>query len=340
MNRRSSSIVCALAVLIIASDAMSQEETFEGVAKIKFLNYENCIELKNDDTRVVLGHHVGGRILEYSVRGNNILYLSPEESNWTSGKTDQKLPSSAGRFDVGPEIKQVRGRAIWQGPWTVKPTGDRSARMTSPVDPDSKMQVIRDIELDSESSRLTIIQTVKNVGDEKLNQGYWSRTFAKHGGVAIVPCNPKHSRMPDMYYSARSRYLINMKAEDPAIRRVEDFLLIEGPTEFPKLGFDACTGWVAYQTRDDQLFVKRYPVFPDRKYAEPTGINLSIFYPKKDWMPICEIEPIGPLERLKPNESASFTVEWWLLDRPFPESGNVDPKAVEKFVSQHCPVNQ
>ena len=47
------------------------------------------------------------------------------------------------------------------------------------------------------------------------------------------------------------------------------------------------------------------------------------------------VEPIGPRERLKPGESASFTEEWWLLSHPFPKEGQqLDLKALAEQVEK------
>ncbi len=51
----------------------SAAELPEGVRRVKVLNYPDCFELSNADTRVTLGHHVGGRVLEYSHHGKNAL---------------------------------------------------------------------------------------------------------------------------------------------------------------------------------------------------------------------------------------------------------------------------
>ena len=42
--------------------------------RITYVGYPDCIELSNATTRVVLCP-VGGRVLEYSLRGKNALYL-------------------------------------------------------------------------------------------------------------------------------------------------------------------------------------------------------------------------------------------------------------------------
>ena len=50
---------------------------------MRVLNYPDCVELSNANTKVVLGHHVGGRVLQYTWRGKDALYLSPEEAKWS-----------------------------------------------------------------------------------------------------------------------------------------------------------------------------------------------------------------------------------------------------------------
>lgn len=331
-------LMVACSVLLTMNSVMAQKEavaakSFAGVSRVKLFNYPDCVELKNDSTRVVLGHHVGGRLLVYERGGKNVLYLSDGEADWTEGGNSK--PTSAGRFDLGPELIQARGDAIWNGPWTAEMTGDRQAKMTSGVDPKSGMQVTREFRLAADSSRLTITQTAFNRSDTVVKQGYWSRTFAVHGGVAVIPCDSSRSRFPKLYYTAPSRPVADMNPQEEAVRRINDFLVVDGPTTRPKMGFDSVKGWVAYQTRQDQLFVKRFPVFPLGDYGEATSINFSLWYPGSGG---CEIEPIGPLQTMRPGESASFTVDWWLLDRKFPSSGKVDPKSVARDVNEDCAI--
>jgi hypothetical protein len=80
----------------------------------------------------------------------------------------------------------------------------------------------------------------------------------------------------------------------------------------------------------------RYPTFPDRVYAEVTGMTLSVWHPQKERVPACELEPIGPMEVLAPGQKASFTVHWWLFERRFPENGKIDPAAIAKIVEKEC----
>src|SRR3989442_12816715 len=71
-----------LAVLLSLAVTVSAAELPEGVRQITVLNYADCFELWNAETRVTLCHQVGGRVLEHSFKGTNARYLEPEEAKW------------------------------------------------------------------------------------------------------------------------------------------------------------------------------------------------------------------------------------------------------------------
>ena len=85
--------------------------------------------------------------------------------------------------------------------------------------------------------------------------------------------------------------VINYRPEDPNIRIRDNFLEVLSTPLRAKLGMDSQAGWFAYLDRNDLLWVKRYPVYPDRPYGELAGLTISIWY-YEDLM--CELEPIGP----------------------------------------------
>src|SRR3954463_6170554 len=125
----------------------------DGVRRVKVLNYPDCFELANDDTRVTLCHQVGGRVLEYSFKGRNALYLDPKEQKWgTPG--GPKAPSSAGRFDIGPEYLIPKHDKLWTGAWQAEAIGPRAVRLTSLPDDAAGVQLVRVFRLDGSSSHL------------------------------------------------------------------------------------------------------------------------------------------------------------------------------------------
>lgn len=292
----------------------------EGARRIKFLSYPDCIELTNRvGTVVVLGQHVGGRVLSYRQGDEESLYLNPNESEWVPGGA--KRPSSAGRFDIGPEYLIPKRAELWSGEWSAEITAPRSARLTSKPAADAGIRLIREFTLDDDSSHLACTQTMVNTSDRVRSWCHWGRMFAVHGGIGVVPLTPEHQRFPKGYIMMRGRDEMLILPEDPNIRRRGDFLEILAPPKEPKLGFDSFAGWFAYQMPNDLAFVKTYAADPGDFYGEIAGLTLSIWYPRASWVPACELEPIGPMQTMQPEEKASFTEHWHLIPNKFPAAG-------------------
>ena len=66
------------------------------------------------------------------------------------------------------------------------------------------------------------------------------------------------------------------------------------------------------------MFIKHYPTYPNWVYNEMAVLTVSIWY-YKDKM--CELEPIGPMEKILPGQSVSFTEEWRIIPYKFPDRG-------------------
>lgn len=285
----------------------------EGIKFITMLGEPDCIELKNPQIRVVLCPSSGGRVLEYSLNGKHALPL-PEV------KPGKKI-NPAGRLDIGPELTTPKRPVLWNGDWTGEISGNRRARLTSPPCPNTKVQLIRDYELDAKTTRFTCTQTIKNISDKAVEYCYWSRTFAIGEGIAYIPLTPP-SRFPNSYVMYESGNVINMKPEDTNIRIRDNFIEILAAPKKPKLGFDSYAGWMAYHMRNDLIFFKQYDADSDWVYNEAAGLTASIWYP--DHMNVVELEPIGPRQRITPGGKASFTETWYLKEASFP----VDPDMV------------
>ena len=142
----------------------------EGVRRVKVLNYPDCFELSNADTKVTLCHQAGGRVLEYIYQGENALYLDPREAKWgTPGGA--KAPTSAGRFDIGPEYLIPKHDKLWAGAWQAEAIGPRAVRLTSQPDEATGVQLTREFHLDAKSSHLSCVQIITNTSQQTK---YWS----------------------------------------------------------------------------------------------------------------------------------------------------------------------
>jgi hypothetical protein len=304
---------------------------FRGAAVVEFYGYPDCIRLENDTTRVILCPRAGGRVLEYALNDANALYLPPGDEGWEEGAGAANM--TAGRFDIGPEQTIPRHEKLWSGRWTGAIIGDRSARLTSQPDDATGVQLVREFTLDEKSSRLDCKQTFRNISNSTNEYCHWGRTFALGGGICIIPLT-EPSRFPNGYVMYEGPSLINIRPVDPKIRKQDGFLVITGAPKEPKLGMDTSAGWFAYLMKNNLLFVKRFPVQPERPYNEVAGLTMSIWYPNR---PMCELEPIGPREKLDPGRAASFTETWHLLPHAFPKNEeSLVPREVADVVEKNA----
>lgn len=319
-------------VVFLCSQAFSGT-TPEGTAWIDFHGYTNCIRLFNASTTVVLEPNCGGRVLEYALNGQNAIYIDPEQDGWVYTPGKPGIDPCGGRFDIGPEMTLPRHPDLWLGRWQAEITGPRSARMTSVEDRATGVRIIRDFRLDSDSSHLACTQTIENISDTVKHYYHWSRTFAEGNGIFISPLNPA-SRYPAKYLIFGPGPVINYDPDPhPNIAVRDGFLVVTGTPPEPQISLDPYDGWFAYITLSDLLFVKTFPMYPDRVYGDMAANTVVIWY-YRDQM--CELEPLGPRETIQPGGSASYTEDWRLLPYTYPGAEQVDCAGIRELVKKEC----
>lgn len=324
-------VLFAVGMLVCKTESAGAEEMPEGTGVIDYFGYADCIKLENKDVRVVLGLH-GGRVLEYARKGKNAIYLNPEHEGWVYEPGEPTIDPSGGRFDIGPELVLPHHPDLWVGKWSGEITGPRKARLISVEDEPTGTQLIREFELDESSSHLSCTQIIKNVSDETIERSHWSRTFGQGRGICLVPLGDHFNRFPNKYIVYGPGPIINYEPEDPNIRVRDGFLeILDTPIE-PWIVIDSYAGWFGYLMRNDLMFVKRFPTYPEKMYNDIASYTVVMWYFEDE---MCELEPVGPKEILDPGEAASFTEDWWLLPYKFPQSGgDVDLDKVKQIVDR------
>ena len=338
---RSTLLILFFSAVISTTDCRAQQVAAarpdSGSAEVvKHFNYTKAIALKRGAARALLCPEAGGRVLDFSVDGKGAMYLEEQEQQWQPGKAGA---ISAGRFDYGPELVTTPHPKLWSGEWTGEIIGSCAAKLTSPRDEVAGIQLVREFSLSPEAivdgkpvaPSLLCKQTIINISNKTQEVCHWGRSFSPSGGICLIPLGDRPSRFPSKYVMYEEGATINVRNKDDLIRERDGFLEILAPPRKPKLGFDSYAGWLGYLLPNDTLFVKRFATHPDRVYNEAAAITLSVWYPTG---PRIELEPIGPRERLKPTESASFTEEWFLTTHPFPKAGQqVDLKQFHAHVT-------
>lgn len=318
------SLIAIIVALVLRGNAQ-----VPGSRMITERNYPNCIELSNDSVRVVLEPNLGGRVLAYELNGKNVLYVNDSQDGivYEPGKY---IHPSGGRSDIGPEHTIPAHPAVYLGRWEAHITGEREAEMISQKDTATGVQLKRIFKLAKTGSRLEFTQVIINISNKTKSYCHWSRTFVKGGGISLSPLNAM-SRYPSGYLIYGPGKTLNfMPQEEANIHIREGILQVTGVPSQPKIVTDSYAGWLVYITKENQLFVKKYPVFPLRNYGEIAASTACVFYKEL----YCEIEPIGPMETIAPGKEVSFTEIWHLINYSFPTDKKADLKGIQSILNE------
>lgn len=285
--------------------------------------YDSCLIIRAKDYKLVIDPNVGGRVMEYSIKGKNIIYEDHDQDGWTPEQSEQPPNGhiAGARFDVGPLQLRNNDREFWYGKWSYEIKGDYSVTIKSKIDKANDIQLERDFTLDEKTGELSFEQRIYNRDDQAQRFAYWSRTFYTGGGTVILPLNPE-SKYPGQFavYGDRKELMVYYNYDinkEPTLTKQNGYLFINGPFSYQKIDLDMSYGWVGY-LQDDLFFSKTFPVYEDKVYADVTGANFSVWYNENRMV---EIEPIGPWEWIEPDSAISFTENWQLKQYPALKKG-------------------
>jgi hypothetical protein len=300
----------AAALVLLAVVACSAPPArVPGRVKVEpFLGADPALQFIAADAKIVAVAipQVAGRIVHYSLDGENILY--------NPSKNGQPQPAGGYGLDVGPERTIPPHPALWTGKHTWALLGD-IAVVTSEREPAVGLRLGKNIMIDGATGALDILQRMTNYSDREQAWCFWDRTLCKSGGFGILPLNPR-SRFPAKWLLGTRRgplwWEYDGKNPSHPLIKVLDGMLItkaEGPEQ--KVGADSDAGWIAY-VRGRLLFVKYFQVVPDGTYID-NGMSVAHYFNDT----IAELEPLSPEIRLKPEGESLFAEHWTLtrLDR-------------------------
>jgi len=231
------------------------------VKKTDYKGWKDCFELSNSLVRLVVVPDIGGRIMEYSHNGHNVIWQNPHELGVTA------------KSDVGKKWHNYGGYKAWNAPqlrWRspdndnfydyapahceiIGPTeGDDSVgvRITcAPVD-HLGFQFTREVRLSGSSSHVRIIETMRNVGSKPIEWAVWEVTQVNAPCSIAFPVAEK-SKFPLGWA------LMGPELDDKGhVTRTGNIAVLEYADVIDKIGTDSPDGWMAYF--DESLaYIKR-----------------------------------------------------------------------------------
>ena len=296
------------------------------VDKVNYGGWPNCCRLANGIVDLVVTTDVGPRIIRFGFGGE------PNEF--------KEYTAMLGRTG-GDEWRIYGGHRLWHAPESVPRTyfADNQpvaleahpdwVRVTQPTEPTTGIQKEMDIHLLAGAAHVQVTHRLRNKGCWAVEFAPWALSVMAPGGTAIVPLPPRgthperlqpantltlwaYTDMSDPRWTWGRKYFL--LRQDPAARTPQ------------KAGAWVPDGWVAY-AQGGHLFLKTFAPVPGAVYPD-LGSSAEVFTNAE----MLELETLGPLVRLQPEQAVEYVEHWFLFrDVPAP-AGDAD---VERYVLPH-----
>ncbi len=291
-----------------------------------------CLKLSNGLVTVVVVPDLGGRVMEYKLGGHPFLWVNvPQISafdesagagtwqNWGGYKV-WPAPQDQWNGPPDPEGSQLDS-GKYTGAFGPADNGAQAIVVESPPDPDvTGLKYRRVVKCYPGTSRVTVEQTMTNVGKQPVTWSLWDVTQVP----GALEQDTKFSREARIYFplAEKSRFdhgfttLLNGGDAQWKPDADTGIMMVEYQGVQGKIGADSTAGWVAYvDDKHDYTYVKRFSVDANAEYPDG-GCTVEVF--TSGDLPYMEVEVLSPLVTLQPGESSTFTEDWYAARCPGP----------------------
>lgn len=273
---------------------------------------ETAVRLSNGMVTVVVAPAQGGRIVEYTFGGRNMVWHDPTNGAVpTGGYGAWVLP--AGRWSGVPgPIGEALAGAQWQAKITSAAGRVAEVTLTSPEEAADGLRIQRTVKLYGGSSRLSITEEITNTGRQPVSWGMAQATFvpgalqdgARYSEDARVffPLNPE-SKLPGGYALHSGSGADQLQVIEPSLARL-GYRGVEA-----RFITDSTNGWMTYT--DDRHGISLVQRFSHSALGEYPDNAVMAVHTRAD-LPAMVMEIFNPVRTLKPKESISATLDWYV----------------------------
>jgi hypothetical protein len=299
--------------LVHAAVAQSNAELPPGVELHEYTGWPNCLLLNASELPVqaVVVPAVGGRIVHFSLNGQNILLENSGSEGAILGARNEYLYLGGYQCDIGPvDIVLPPHWALTEGPQRWKSTANFSVSLAGAPDTNLGVALDKDFVLAGDTGELGVMQRLRNVSEKTVQYNLTDRTICKGGGFVLLPLN-HHSKFKAGWavtHVIGGRTIRDGEHPDAYGVSVRDGLLVaQTGGDVTRLAADSDAAWVAY-ARGHLLFVKYYLYSPKADYGAD-GVSVEVSFDRRS----TELNPFSPLATLHPGASFIFPEKWLLL---------------------------
>jgi hypothetical protein len=301
-----------------------------------FLGWTDAYRMSNGHAAVSVVPAAGGRVLEFSLDGQQALWVNPALQG--------KLFPVPKRPTSWNDWRNYRGYKLWPAPESLWPkkVGDgpdpfldggaasvevlpqRGLRLTGAPSLDMGLLFVRELEMDPRTGVLTVRQRMRNIGTRPVEWSIWDVTQIPAPAWVCFPANP---------HSPHRNGILPLGAGQNQWKNEGGLIITEYQGVSGKIGADSPAGWMV-GVAGDLATIKRFPKRRAGASYPDQGSTVEVYTSDKT-LPYIEMEVLGPLVRLEPGEETSYSETWALakLSHPIRQRADV-PAAVAELRSR------
>ena len=282
------------------------------IKEITYGKWGRCVEITNGEIDLVATLDFGPRIIRFGICGGPNEFF--EDAN-------DELSLNGNEFDIfGDEgyWHIYGGHRLWTSPealprsyypdnepvnYTVIPNG---VRLTPPPQAWNELQMELDITI-TENGLVNVEHKITNIGAWESEFAPWALTVMKIGGLEVIPQPKRHTGLLGNRILALWPYT---EMGDSRVNWETDFITLRPSAQCSnafKFGINNEHGYAAYFNHGN-LFVKHYTPIQGGNYPDG-GVSFETYTNNK----MIEIETLGELKKVKPNETVTHTETWELI---------------------------
>ncbi len=318
--------ITRLKILLVLSLTVARAVSGDLVRVIatNYHGWPNAIVMRNDKAEVIVVPEIG-RIMQFKLAGspdgpffeNPALFGKsgdPHASDWLNFGGDKTWPSPQSEWPkVAPRgwpppsgFDAVSNRAEIQ---------DAKVLLRSAIDPDYRIETLREIELLPDAAELKVTTHYKKTGKVPHHVGVWIITQLKDPERVYIPLPGTSSSQPG-YLKQSDTLPADLKRDKSLLSMMRD------PARSSKIGTEADTLiWIDKK----QVLTITCRRFPGMEYPDQ-GSSAEV-YTNPDPLKYVELEMLGPLKTLNTGDEIELTSVYRLYSRGTPEAARVMKEA-------------
>jgi len=280
------------------------------IKKVKYRKWTNAYELSNNKCSLIVVPEYGGRILKFALHNKeNILFQGKNPTEKNLYKRGMAI-NGGGNFSR-PQPRNYFGSSdpiLAYGQYSIVFPAEGEVVMTSAKSHYFGLQYIYHVKLHSDSAKVSIVTSHKNISSYPHNVGVWSlcRIATSKAAAILMPKETKHpyrkfkltpalTAFEEEKNSPFDKFTINSKflAKKRASIEWQNFPVVNKMKVIMK---------------DKTIFTKTFD------YKTSTNAYMPEFYPAHFY--VCkmfiEVETHGPTKILNPSNAISWREDWTL----------------------------